>query len=390
MESNIKNSDTRTMAATNQRKGFEGIRLENPFTLKVGQVFTGFGVGCGIGIGVGRPINLGGIPMLGEVMSATRGATDAFSGVSRHVNGALRKLGAKNIEAGVGCGVGVGHGFGIGLAVKPGVLHQLQCCVTQGMTNLMNKFGIAPNFPFAEGSFPESFQSGLTTTNEPSVQGLHGNLKQLVSKPPLSTSQGLSQPVNMSRGSANEKFSSETLNETSFGSRTEKVLNSFLQSPLLKEDETSLSDLAGRLRSENNMLQLVMLLFSYYFIHPILSHLFSDVFTKKIIDWLRAMVIGCAETSANYRGAYGGESEASSDTHGRPENTTLQAPSQILRSGEALQPDNAEVVLTIIKCEPEEKDSEDSLKTQQHRKNECDSSSWFWAKNPDQVLTLEL
>ncbi|KAK8481624.1 hypothetical protein V6N12_032754 [Hibiscus sabdariffa] len=279
------------MAATNQRKGFEGIRLENPFTLKVGQVFTGFGVGCGIGIGVGRPINLGGIPMLGEVMSATRGATDAFSGVSRHVNGALRKLGAKNIEAGVGCGVGVGHGFGIGLAVKPGVLHQLQCCVTQGMTNLMNKFGIAPNFPFAEGSFPESFQSGLTTTNEPSVQGLHGNLKQLVSKPPLSTSQGLSQPVNMSRGSANEKFSSETLNETSFGSRTEKVLNSFLQSPLLKEDETSLSDLAGRLRSENNMLQLVMLLFSYYFIHPILSHLFSDVFTKKIIDWLRAMVL---------------------------------------------------------------------------------------------------
>jgi hypothetical protein len=45
----------------NQRKGteFQGIRIQNPFTLKVGQVFTGFGVGCGIGIGVGRPINLG-------------------------------------------------------------------------------------------------------------------------------------------------------------------------------------------------------------------------------------------------------------------------------------------------------------------------------------------
>lgn len=36
-----------------------GIRLENPFTLKVGQVFTGFGIGCGAGIGVGRPLNLG-------------------------------------------------------------------------------------------------------------------------------------------------------------------------------------------------------------------------------------------------------------------------------------------------------------------------------------------
>ena len=39
--------------------GSERVRIENPFTLKVGQVFTGFGIGCGIGIGVGRPINLG-------------------------------------------------------------------------------------------------------------------------------------------------------------------------------------------------------------------------------------------------------------------------------------------------------------------------------------------
>lgn len=35
------------------------MRLENPFTLKVGQVFTGFGIGCGVGIGMGRPLNLG-------------------------------------------------------------------------------------------------------------------------------------------------------------------------------------------------------------------------------------------------------------------------------------------------------------------------------------------
>lgn len=34
-------------------------RIEMPFTLKVGQVFTGFGIGCGLGIGVGRPLNLG-------------------------------------------------------------------------------------------------------------------------------------------------------------------------------------------------------------------------------------------------------------------------------------------------------------------------------------------
>jgi hypothetical protein len=33
--------------------------MENPFSVKVLQVFTGFGVGCGVGIGVGRPIYLG-------------------------------------------------------------------------------------------------------------------------------------------------------------------------------------------------------------------------------------------------------------------------------------------------------------------------------------------
>lgn len=40
------------------------MRIEFPFTLKVGQVFTGFGVGCGLGIGVGRPINLGTFSLL--------------------------------------------------------------------------------------------------------------------------------------------------------------------------------------------------------------------------------------------------------------------------------------------------------------------------------------
>lgn len=28
----------------------------------------------------------------------------------------LRKVGAKNIEAGIGCGVGFGHGFGVGMS----------------------------------------------------------------------------------------------------------------------------------------------------------------------------------------------------------------------------------------------------------------------------------
>ncbi|XP_022732268.1 uncharacterized protein LOC111286514 isoform X2 [Durio zibethinus] len=198
------------------------------------------------------------IPMLGQVMTATRGATDAFSVVSRHVNGALRKLGAKNIEAGIGCGIGLGHGFGVGLAMKPGVMHQIQCCVIQEMTKLMVKLGMAPNLPFSEGAFPVSIQSALTTTNEPSIQSPRGNMKQMVSKVQDPISQSLHGPGNMSSGSAYEKFSSKSPTKTSFGSQTEKVLNSFLQNPVLKEDETSLNELVGRLRSENNMLQLVL------------------------------------------------------------------------------------------------------------------------------------
>ncbi|MBA0678946.1 hypothetical protein Goari_020262 [Gossypium aridum] len=200
----------------------------------------------------------GTIPMLGQVMSATRGATDAFSGVSKQVNGALTKFGAKSIEAGIGCGVG--------LSAKPGMVHQIQCCVIETMAKLMMKFGKAPGLPFIGGAFPVSFRSGWTTTNEPSRNPL-GNMNQIVSKLADSTSQGLPGPGITSRGST-------------FGTRTEKVLSNFLQNPVFNEDETSQNELvckatfmlvrveyrvyttreraAARLPTENNMLQLVM------------------------------------------------------------------------------------------------------------------------------------
>lgn len=52
---------SKVVVVANEKKP---IRIGNPFTLKVGQVFTGFGIGCGVGIGVGRPINLGTHPFL--------------------------------------------------------------------------------------------------------------------------------------------------------------------------------------------------------------------------------------------------------------------------------------------------------------------------------------
>uniref|UniRef100_A0A5B7B4P3 Uncharacterized protein n=1 Tax=Davidia involucrata TaxID=16924 RepID=A0A5B7B4P3_DAVIN len=235
------------------------MRIENPFTFKVGQVFTGFGIGCGLGIGVGRPLNLGAIPVLNQVMGATRGATDAFSGVGRHVNDSLRKLGAKNIEAGIGCGVGFGHGFGVGLAVKPGVVHQIQSSLVQAMTKMMKKFGMDPNSSLGQGMLPASLQSGMNMINVPSSQNQMGSIMRLATEVPDHTSSGLPREGNSNAGSTYETFASNSPPiDSSYGSRTEKVIGSFLQNPILKDEDGKLNELAGRLRSENNMLQLVL------------------------------------------------------------------------------------------------------------------------------------
>ncbi|KAK9198314.1 hypothetical protein WN944_013498 [Citrus x changshan-huyou] len=238
MESRSSSSKSSMMVIDNQTKAFEGIRLENPFSFKVLQVFTGFGIGCGIGIGVPGLVNLGRMPIVGEVLSATRGATDAFSGVSRHVNNALRKFGAEKIQAGLGCGVGFGYGFGVGLAVKPSVMHQIQSCLVQAMAKLMLKFGRASSPSISQSVLPTSLQSGMGIINEPSGQSSMGNIMQLATKMPEPASQ--STPVN-----------------TSFG-RTENVLSHFLQNPLLREEGVNLNEVAGRLQSENNMLQMVL------------------------------------------------------------------------------------------------------------------------------------
>ncbi|PQM40830.1 uncharacterized protein Pyn_12283 [Prunus yedoensis var. nudiflora] len=236
MEASSSNSSSKSgLVVANERRPSGGIRIENPFTLKVGQVFTGFGIGCGVGIGVGRPINLGAIPVLNQVMGATRGATDALSGVSRHVNNSLRKLGAKNIEAGIGCGVGIGHGFGVGLAVKPGVLHQIQFHLVQGITKMMVKFGVAPNLAIGQGALPSSLQRAIGIVNDPSSQNPMGSSMQLATKLPDHKSQGL----------------------PGYGN-TEKVLSSFLQNPVLKGEESEPNEAAGRLRSENKMLQMIL------------------------------------------------------------------------------------------------------------------------------------
>ncbi|CAN1174727.1 hypothetical protein LINPERHAP1_LOCUS3401 [Linum perenne] len=242
-----KGLSSESAAVSNPRRNPFGegmIRMENPFALKVGQVFTGFGIGCGVGIGHGRPINLGALPMVNQVLSATRGATDAFSGVTRQVNNALRKVGAKNIQVGVGCGIGFGHGFGVGIAVKPGVLQKIQACLLEAATTVAMKLGGVPNMSIVQGALPISLPGGIGVAGEPKIHRSATGITQLGGKFTDQTLQAIP-------GSRND------LANSSFA-RTENVLSSFLQNPLLNEDNPALKQTAGRLQSENSMLQMVL------------------------------------------------------------------------------------------------------------------------------------
>lgn len=230
--------------------------MENPFSLKVGQVFTGFGVGCGVGIGIGRPIHFGAIPALQPVLSATRGATDVLSGVGRHFNSFLKKVGIKGIEAGLGCGVGVGHGFGVGIALKPWVLHEIQTSLTASVIKIMTNIGISPSLSSVKNFIPGSTQSGTLTSN---IQAFVGG--------PLDESKTLQSTFQHPRtnGTIHREITSnsferkDTFSITPLESRTEKVLNNFLQSSALKkESEAELDEAARQLRSENNVLQLLL------------------------------------------------------------------------------------------------------------------------------------
>ncbi|XP_062200175.1 uncharacterized protein LOC133902871 isoform X1 [Phragmites australis] len=216
--------------------------MENPFSLKVLQVFTGFGVGCGVGIGAGRPIYLGMIPGLQQVMSATRGAADAFSGVTRHVNSALRKSGLRNIEAGIGCGVGIGHGFGIGIALKPQVLHGIQSSVGEVISKFTSKLKDAPRV-----SSVSNLTAGSLSSNQQTRNGMSMDLEAKTDEV------SRVQPTHGLHG--HHGVQPEALT----GSRTEKVIANFLQSSLFQNDtKMDFKDASGNLHGMDTVLQLVL------------------------------------------------------------------------------------------------------------------------------------
>ncbi|XP_062086641.1 uncharacterized protein LOC133792744 isoform X2 [Humulus lupulus] len=154
----------------------------------------------------------------------------------------FKKLGAKNVQAGVGCGVGFGHGFGI------------------AMTKVMTKLGLGPKLPFGQGALPSSLQGGMSMLSNSSSQNPMGSIMQLATKVPDHASQSLTGYENKSTDSSYTITSSSKNSsiETPFGSMTEKVLSNFLQSPVLKGEGSELNEVDGRQRSENTMLHMVL------------------------------------------------------------------------------------------------------------------------------------
>lgn len=103
------------------------------------------------------------------------------------------------------------------------------------MMKMMTKFGVFPNLSISQGALPSSLQRGVSLVTEPSSQNKLGSITQLATKLPDQTSQSL-----LGYGNTGNFTSKTTPADTSFGSRTEKVLSSFLQNPILKGDDTDL------------------------------------------------------------------------------------------------------------------------------------------------------
>ncbi|XP_042390388.1 uncharacterized protein LOC121981750 [Zingiber officinale] len=230
------------------------LRLENPFSLKVAQVFTGFGIGCGVGIGVGRPIYLGAIPAVQQVLMSARGATDAFSGVGRHVNSSLMKLGFKNIEVGIGCGVGVGHGFGVGLALKPGVVNRIQNSFGEMLEKAMITVGNVPVLASIQGAIPSLGKGAVTVPSGSPI----GNAQVSSGRVTTDLKFGNTYIGPTEEVTHSSYASKEPLLKKSIASHTERVINSFLHDPLFKDSEMEVNETAENLDLEKNVLKVLL------------------------------------------------------------------------------------------------------------------------------------
>eukprot|EP01026_Neomeris_dumetosa_P021898 TRINITY_DN19064_c0_g1_i3.p1 TRINITY_DN19064_c0_g1~~TRINITY_DN19064_c0_g1_i3.p1 ORF type:complete len:238 (-),score=32.29 TRINITY_DN19064_c0_g1_i3:28-663(-) len=108
-----------------------------PLEFGMTRVGFGIGVGCGIGIGIGKPVNFGGIPIAGQIMSGLQqGANVLNLGALRQI---LQKRGG---DAGLGCGVGVGYGWGLaGIYLSSDATEVIQRYLQKAREGVQNQIG---------------------------------------------------------------------------------------------------------------------------------------------------------------------------------------------------------------------------------------------------------
>lgn len=111
-------------------------------------------------------------------------------------------------------------------------------------THVMTKLGIGSSSTLFvnQGIVPVSLQSGMSMVKEPSHENPAGSISQLVKSVPNSTFVG-----NYSNGKTvvSPEKTSPPINaavNTRNSSRTETVLNNFLTNPLLKDEDSSISE----------------------------------------------------------------------------------------------------------------------------------------------------
>lgn len=117
------------------------------------------------------------------------------------------------------------------------------------MTKMMMKFGIIPKLPFGQGTLPTSLQSGIGMFSAASNQTSMQDMMQLI-KAVEQPSQGPTGSQPMQTGSVSENVPVKgNAVDSKFGSRTEKVLNEFLQNPLLKGEGGERDELVHTMQS---------------------------------------------------------------------------------------------------------------------------------------------
>lgn len=108
------------------------------------------------------------------------------------------------------------------------------------MTKLMMKSGMPTGLSIGQDILPASLQAGMKT--EASIQNPVGIANPLELKVPHSSSLGLLTDRNTNSLSSHEKDSSTaniSSSDASYSSRTEKVISNFLQSPLVKDEDST-------------------------------------------------------------------------------------------------------------------------------------------------------